>query len=365
MTGFAVIGCGGWGGLIAAEVTRVRHAELIGVVDESAPRAAEVADRLETQVIASAHDAFSDQRVDAVAIAVPNDLHVDLCRAALVAGKHVLLEKPMALTVAEADEVTELAQERGLILGVDHIQRYYEPLATLRQLVAEGELGELQAVSIARRDFLERKTPWLQQRRRVGGLLYQSGCHEFDFVCWLCGDAVEIRCVAPPRVIAQETLDYPDTILSQLRFASGAVADVWDCMTDPTMSYDCAVTGTRGSAFVDLYGARLRWCQIHGEPRKRRWTPPERWAPWAWIAGGGIAEGESEALRSLLGDFAAAVEGTATFEISGRDGARVVELAQAGYLSLAENRPVSLPLRGSDRTRRTYLELEQPTAVTT
>jgi predicted dehydrogenase len=363
MTRFALIGCGAWGGLIAAELVGLGGVELTGVVDDSPRRAAEIAARLQIEVYDKAEHALADTRVDAVAIAVPNDLHAQVGHAALAAGKHVLLEKPMALTVAEADELTEAADRRGLVLGVDHIQRYFAPLTELRQLVVEGELGEVQAVSVARRDFLERKTPWLQQRRRVGGLLYQSGCHEFDFACWLCGEPIEITCLAPSRVIAHETLDYPDTIVTQLRFSSGAVGQVWDCMTDPTMSYDCAVTGTEGSAFVDLYGGRLRWRRLNGELRERTWAPSDRWAPWAWIGGGGIADGEAEALQALLAEFARATAGRGDFAIGGREGARVVELAQAGYLSLVEQRSVPLPLSGGDRERRTYLELESTLAT--
>lgn len=362
MTGFALIGCGSWGTLIATELTRLAGAELVGVVDESKACVAEVAEALQCEVLLTAEHAFLDDRVDAVVVAVPNDLHVEVCRAALVEGKHVLLEKPMALTVGEADELTELAETRGLVLGVDHIQRRYAPLSALTELVLSGELGDVLAVSIARRDFLERTTPWLQQRRRVGGLLYQSGCHEFDLACWWCGDPIEIRCLAPARVIAHEALDYPDTILSQIRFASGAVAQVWDCMSDPTMSYDCAVTGTEGSAFVDLYQGRLRSCRIHEDPREQCWSPPDRWAPWAWIAGGGIADGEAEALRLLLQEFVAATSGAGPFGIGGREGASAVELAQAGYLSLVEDRPVPLPLTGDDRSRRTYLELQPSSA---
>jgi predicted dehydrogenase len=130
-------------------------------------------------------------------------------------------------------------------------------------------------------------------------------------------------------------------------------------MSDPLMGYDCTITGTAGSAFVGLYNARLRWRRIDEEPHERTWSPPDRWAPSAWITGGGIAEGESEALRALLAEFADAAASGSDPPITGDDGARAVELAQAGYLSITEGRPVALPLAGSDRVRRTYLELPE------
>ena len=93
---------------------------------------------------------------------------------------------------------------------------------------------------------------------------------------------VELACQAAPRVIARDTLDYPDMIVSQLRFASGAIAQVWNCMTDPLMGYDGVVTGTDGTGWFDVYNARVRWRRFGGDVEERIWTPPDRWAPWAW-----------------------------------------------------------------------------------
>jgi predicted dehydrogenase len=356
----AIVGAGRWGSLVASALGQVEGLALAGVADESAGAAAAAAARLGCTAYGSLEAVLADAAVEAVVAAVPNDQHASVAQAALRAGKHVFLEKPMALLVRDADATVAIARQHGRVLMVDHLQRYYAPLRAVKQLADAGVLGAVLAVSMRRRDLLHRTIPWLQQRQRVGGLLYQSACHEYDFLCWLCGEPKEIACLAAPRTIAADTLDYPDLILSQLRFASGAVAQVWNCMSDPVMGYDGVVTGSEGSAWFDLYRGRLRWQRLGGEEQEQVWDPPDAWSPWAWVNGGGIAAGEAEALRAMLANFRDAVRGSAPPAVSGADGARVVELAQAGYLSLAEQRPVALPLPEAVRGRTTFRAAAAP-----
>ena len=352
----AVIGTGKWGSIVATELHASPGWELAGVYDADPERARAIAERLGIPVFATAEACLADAAVQAVVISVPNDLHARMALSALEAGKHVYLEKPMALTVEAADTIVAAAAERGVVLTVSHIMRYFAPLMEIQRLVTTGTLGTVQAVSVSRRDHLAR-VGWLAQRQRVGGMLFQSACHEYDFLRWLLGDALDIYCLTGPRSIAHDSLNYPDLILSQIRFESGVVAQVWNCMTDPLMGYDGVVTGTGGTAWFDVYGGRVRWRRFDGAEQERTWQPPERWGPHAWMDGAGVAEGEAESLRALLDNFRAAIAGEAEPAVTGEDGAKVVEMAQAGYLSLSERRLVELPLPKADRARATYLEV--------
>ena len=356
--GCALLGAGRWGRLLGSQLTHVEGLRLVGVLDLQPERARHEAEALGVPAYGTLSEVLADPQAQAVVVAVPNHLHAETALAAIHAGKHVLLEKPMALTVKDALAVHTAARDAGVVLMIDHIQRYYAPLVRVQQLVAEGTVGEVQGIALSRRDLLHRTTPWLQQRQTVGGLLYQSACHEYDFLCWLCGDPAEISCVAGPDIIARDTLDYPDLVLSQIRFRSGVVAQVWDCMTDPLIGYDGTVTGREGSIWFDLYRGQVRWSRLGAEPDMQTWQPGDQWAPWAWIRSGGMAEGEASAKRDLLVAFRDALEGSSPPPIGGRDGIRVIEMAQAGYLSLAEGRPVPLPLHEADAERLTFLELK-------
>lgn len=351
VVGCALVGAGSWGRLIAAELEHVPGMALRCVVDPAGGTpvpGAEHVDRLAT--------ALTDPAVTAVLVVSPNDLHVPLALTALDTGRHVLLEKPVALTVAELDPVAEAAERSGCVVMPDHLMRYYAPLRAMRDAVAGGRIGELLAVQVERRDLLVRTKPWLQQRERVGGMLYQSTCHEFDLARWIAGDVVEISSHAAHRRIAPEPLDYGDLVVSQLRFASGAVGQIWSCMSDPTMQYRGIVTGTEGTLWFDLYDACVAWRRLDGDGDEQRWPPGDQWSPLAWVSTGGIGVGEAEALRLLLADFRDACRGTAPAPITLADGIAATELAQAGYRSIAEGRPVALPLAGDERRRRTYLE---------
>lgn len=355
--GCAVIGVGAWGSLVADEISATGGLELIGIADNSGERVAAQAAQRNCRGYGSPREVWEDADVTAVAIAVPNHQHAQVAGEAIDAGKHVLLEKPMALTTADAEAIADAAAVAGRALIIHHTQRYFSLFVALHELVDSGVLGQVQGIAISRRDRLVRTKGWLQARETVGGLLYQSACHEFDLMRWLCGEVREITCFAGPRVIAPEPLDYPDLIVSQLRFRSGAVGQVWNCMTDPLIGYDGVVTGSEGTAWFDLYRSLLRWRRLEGEPQERTWHPADRWSPLAWMTTGGIAAGEAEAIRALLADFRDAICSDRPPVVTAMDGVRAVELAQAGYLSIAANRPVTLPLRGDERTRRTYLEV--------
>lgn len=356
--GCAVIGTGSWGSLVADQVLAIEGLDLIGVADSSSGRGQAAAARLGCRFYSTSEEVWADPAVRAVAVAVPNHEHAPLARAGLGAGKHLLLEKPMALTVEDAALIATEGEQAGLVVMVNHIQRYYAPLMALQELVTSGALGTIEAVAVSRRDHLVREKPWLQRRECVGGLLYQSACHEFDLLRWLCGEVASISCLAIDDVIAPEPLDYPDLIVSQLRFCSGALGQIWNCMSDPLIGYDGVVTGSTGSAWFDLYDARIRWRLLSGEHDEQTWDPANRWSPAAWMAGGGIADGESEALSSLLRDFGAAIRQGKATTVSAQDGVRATELAQAGYISIVEQRPVALPLAADAQGRKAFLELQ-------
>lgn len=361
--GFAVIGIGSWGEMMAHQIHGIDGLELVGVFDASPQRTQSVSMELQTRAFRSVDEALTCDDVQAVAVVVPNDLHAPLALEVLSAGKHLLLEKPMALTVADAEAVEAEARQRSLVLMLDHIQRFFPPLVEIKKLVESGTLGAIHGVSASRRDLLIRTKAWLQQRQHVGGLLYQSACHEFDMLRWYCGDVAEILSFAAPRRLAPEPLDFPDLIVSQLRFRSGAVGQVFNCMTDPLTGYDGVITGSHGVAGYDLYGGRLRWRLRGQEPQEMSWEPADQWSASPAVAQGNQPLGEVAALRALLQNFRNVILGVAEPVVTGSDGVRSIEIAQAGYISMVEKRPVGLPLSEPDRSRPAYLELPVPETV--
>jgi 2-hydroxy-4-carboxymuconate semialdehyde hemiacetal dehydrogenase len=132
-------------------------------------------------------EALSDPAVDGVLITSPSDLHADQTARALRAGKHALVEIPLATSLGEADRLDALAKERGLCLMVCHTQRYYPTLLEARRRIASGEL-HVHHVS-TRYGFLRRENVnWVGRRRSwTDNLLWHHGCHAVDSSLWLLG----------------------------------------------------------------------------------------------------------------------------------------------------------------------------------
>lgn len=138
----AIIGTG-FIGRVHARAARVAGARLVGVAASSPERSAAAAMELDTQPFDSAEAAIASDDVDVVHVCTPNHLHVPLATAALEAGKHVVLEKPVALSAAEAADLAELAQASDRVVSVPFVYRFYPTVREARERVRSGQLGDL------------------------------------------------------------------------------------------------------------------------------------------------------------------------------------------------------------------------------
>jgi predicted dehydrogenase len=151
MLSLAVVGLGYWGPNLARNIAASPRTHLTWLCDQDSGRlttiggaypAAELSDNLD--------EVLSDAEVDAVAIATPVSTHHALAKRALLAGKHVLVEKPLAATAEEASELVDIARDRGLVLMVDHVFLYSPAVQKLAQLCRSGEIGELNFIDSVR-----------------------------------------------------------------------------------------------------------------------------------------------------------------------------------------------------------------------
>jgi predicted dehydrogenase len=145
--GLAVIGAGYWGPNLVRSALATPEFSLQWLCDLNIDRARRVLGAQSTATATASFDeVLADQQVAAVAIATPAATHFDLVRAALEAGKHVLVEKPLTSTVAEGRKLTEIADRSGRVLMCDHTYCYTPAVQRIRQLIHDGEIGDLQFV---------------------------------------------------------------------------------------------------------------------------------------------------------------------------------------------------------------------------
>lgn len=317
MARFGLIGCGNFGRSLGSRVAQ--WGRLTAVADANPEAAGEAAAQLGVPAVALDELA---RHVDAVFVATPNWTHREVVTQALIGGLHVFCEKPMALTVADCDAMLAVAAEHGRKLMVGHMQRLMPTLTSVRELVSGGAVGEPLSVSMCRREALIRAPGWLRERARVGGVLFQSSVHEFDFLRSVFGDVKRVYAEAAARPI-QEYLDFRDNIFVQMRFASGVMCAFQACMSDRMNLYQATVTGTSGTLLFDLHEGSVSWRRADG-------------TGGSWQRTG---EEIAPANAAIVEAFIRWVEEDVLPPVTARDGRQAVAIACAADESIATGLP--------------------------
>jgi len=267
-TGFGVIGVGTWGALHARVYSSMPDARLAAVCDVDESRARQVGEACgAARVYTDYRELLSDPDVRAVSIALPDFLHREAAVAAAQAGKHVLVEKPLATTEEDARAMIGAADAAGVFLFVDFHNRWSPPFNLLKQALDAGELGRPQMISYRLNDTLFVPTQMLRWAGR-SSVAWFLASHCLDTLLWLlnaracaeggAGDTVErLYCVARSRVLREERgVDTPDLYLTTLEWRSGLVAQMenhWILPESGPSIFDlkCQFVGSRGAFFID------------------------------------------------------------------------------------------------------------------
>jgi predicted dehydrogenase len=213
--GVAVVGCGYWGPNVVRNLTGLAGAEARVICDLDPARLEPLQRRYPTLRATTDHrDALADPRVDAVVICTPVATHFEIARAALEAGKHVLVEKPLTDSVRSAEALVELAQRRGRVLHVDHTFVYNPAVQKIRSILDSGELGELLYVDCVRIN--------LGLFQSDVNVLWDLAPHDLSVVCYLLDrrprwvSAVGAAHLGRLESQAYLTLQYEDSLIAHL-----------------------------------------------------------------------------------------------------------------------------------------------------
>jgi predicted dehydrogenase len=238
-TKVGVVGLGYWGPNLARNFDEL--AQLTWICDVSPDRLGAHDARFPTaKATADFAEMLDDPELDAVVIATPVPTHFDLARRALEAGKHVLVEKPPALTAAEAKDLRAIAQERGLTLLPGHLLLYHPGVRKLRELVESGELGEVLCLYGNRQN--------LGKIRKDENALWSLGVHDLSVILYLVGEE-------PAELWARGhaflTPGVEDVVFCYLRFPSGKIAHMHLSWLDPHKMRKITVVGKEKMAVFD------------------------------------------------------------------------------------------------------------------
>ena len=216
----AVIGAGYMGERHARIYAGLPDVELVAVCDVREQAARELAARTGAAAYTDYRELLRRDDLDAVSVCTPDGLHREPCDLAVRAGRHVLVEKPIATTVADAEAIAEAAARAGVVLLVGHCLRFDPRYDQARQAVERGELGTVQTI-------YTRRANTVAAQDRLGGrcpLPLFLGVHDYDVMRWLAGSEVE-RVTAESKwgLLREQGFPVEDANCALLRFASGAL----------------------------------------------------------------------------------------------------------------------------------------------
>jgi 1,5-anhydro-D-fructose reductase (1,5-anhydro-D-mannitol-forming) len=243
---------------IAPAMRRSTATEIVACAGRDVSAATAFAERL---AIARAHDTFEDlmldRDVEAVFVATPNTLHAAVVLAAARGGKHVLCEKPLALTAADGRAMVSACRAAGVQLRVGLHLRFERSLQRVAEILQSGAIGTPRALSIERTAPLAERVPWRADPGQGGGILFDVGVHLLDLVPRLL--ATEITAISGLATPEPATDRSADTITILLRLRNGVQATIRASRETPFAGNDLVVLGAAGM----LRTGPLRWASEH------------------------------------------------------------------------------------------------------
>lgn len=314
---WGLIGCGDISRRrVAPALRELENCELVAVSRADAARAESFATEFGARRWhADWRELIADPEVEAVYVATPVRLHAEQAVASAEAGKHVLCEKPMALSVAECARMNAAAEANGVRLGVAYYRRFYPVVERVVELLKSGEIG---APVVAQMNAFERFEPgpehprrWLLDRRQSGGgPMFDFGCHRVEVLLNLFGDVSNVKGLASNVLFEREV---EDTACALLQFERGpqAVLSVTHAAREPQDTLE--IFGSEGSVRVDVLNAGGLKVRTNGVERV------EAHAPHANVH------------QPLIDDFARAVVECRPPRVDGRAGQRVSEILELIY----------------------------------
>ena len=341
---FGLIGAGAIGKIRADALAKSPACELVAVSDLDEPRARAAAPGARSY--RDANDLIASAEVDAVIISTPPPLHEPLAVAAALAGKHVLVEKPMAATPDACERMIRAAREAGTLLTVGYNHRYFDALKLVRDVVASGEIGALSHVRAytGHSGLAEFKAPWMYDKQVMGGgALMDNGTHVIDFVRYIMGDPAEVFGFATHKVWK---LGVEDEAIALLRTADGVTASIEASWHEwRGYRFHIEAYGDRGMArayYAPMMAAVIRLDKPGGKKSVERHFYPKA------IIREKVKGWQTTVIQTFveeLADFVAAAKG---LPHSGRlavanDGLRAVQIAHATYESESSRNCVRLP----------------------
>lgn len=326
-TTLACVGAGYWGRNLVRVFAGLPEVRLKTVCDANAGiRKAMRAQYPEVEAVASCEEVLGDREVEAVVLAVPAVRHFAAARAALEAGKHVFVEKPMTLSGGEAEELVELGERQGRTLMVGHLLEYHPAVEFLRETISLGELGEIY--------YLYSQRVNLGIVRRDENALWSFAPHDLSVILHLLGQVPDSVSARGESYLQQGV---EDVVFVNLHFPDGKMAQLQLSWLDPHKIRKLTIVGSRKMAVFDDMESTEK-VRIYDKAAERE--EYESYGDAITLRMGDIVIPHihmAEPLRLEAQHFVESIRSGKPPRSDGRDGLRVVRVLEAAQRSLQED----------------------------
>lgn len=342
---FALVGCGVIAPCHARCISELENARLVAVCDIIEDQAHKLTETYPAKVFTDYHDLLRRDNIDIVCVLTPSGLHAEIGIEAALAGKHVIVEKPMDISLAKADALIEACQQAEVKLCCISQHRFDTSIQDLKQAVAVGKLGSLH--------FCGSYTQWYRAQSYYdsgdwrgtwaldgGGALMNQSIHYVDLLQYMMGPVDEV--FAHTAVLGHTRIEVEDIAIATIKFHSGALGVI----EGMTLAYPgfCArleVFGADGGVIIE--NDEIKEWRLHsGEKYERPPMEPHL------IVGTTSADIWHLAHRRQIADMMQAIWEDREPLCNGVEGRKPLEIVLAIYQSARSHKPVKLPLNSAD-----------------
>jgi len=334
---FALIGCGHIAAKHAQAIANSQAARLLAVADTHPGRTAPYREKYGAREYSDYRQLLQDPGIDVVSICTPSGLHAQMAVDAARAGKHVLVEKPIALSLAGAGRIINECRQAGVKLAVVHPNRFKPAVQALKKALDEGRFGALThgnaTVRWNRNQAYFDRDAWRGTREMDGGVLMNQAIHNIDLLQWMLGPVTEVFAYITTRLRKIETEDLGVAVL---KFQSGALGVVEAAATlyPENLEETLAVFGETGTAVIGgVTASQLNTWRVDG------YTEDEAASLIQAVNNAPAKPGH----QVIIEDMAEAVITGREPLLNGAEGKKALEIILAIYQSARAGRPVSLP----------------------
>ena len=306
-------------------------AELAGFCAETTQEAERLAQTYRTRVYPDYAALLSD--VDAIDICTPTHLHYDMVLQAAAARKHIICEKPLARTVAQAQEMIRACRDAGVRLFVAHVVRFFPEYALAKAQVDQGKIGKPAVVRLSRGSYRPKKPSgnWFLDVEKSGGMMLDLMIHDFDYARWISG---EVESVFAKKVSTLHPDSATEYGIAMLKHASGALSHVIGAWAYPPPTF-------RTSFEIAGDGGLIEWSSDSTAPINLLLRKDNVDAPDVGLPGSPVAESP---YTTQIKEFYGALNASRNraVRVSAADGLAAVQIALAALESAQSGQPIQI-----------------------